>query len=219
MSKSIEVTGIDSVGEVRRVRLSDLPFGEIEKLLFIVKNEPDVTTLQNKEGSELAMFIAGIAHVELIFDQVYGCYKLAESNPAYASIMVYMTEAHEERYSLVVDLDQNAVDCDFPFKGRFVAGPFASYEDAAMFGARLLVREGYAVAVDVELGQKRLFKFTSKIEGEGGADAEQYNVVELIDEFQSCLGGLEWFHVFSSLQSMTSPKASVDLIAADAPVA
>jgi hypothetical protein len=192
MSSSISVTGIDSPAEAAVKTLSQVPVERIEKIVFIPFNEPTPATLT--DAADIANFHSLNAAMPLEYREDYqALIREAGSCKKYSTVMVYL-KGGPEAYSLVCFLNARE-DEDLPFGGRFTAGPFEDVQAAQEFAVKLLVREGHVIEEGAEFVNK--WRLSEAFDPE---KEEFTSRADLLEAFQECLEGLEYFHIFASLK-------------------
>lgn len=196
---SIVISGIDSAKEASAIVLGQLPKERITKIVVILFNEPTATSIVSQVDISKFWELNQALPVEWLKD--YECFsmQIGAGGKNYSTVQIYV-EDDPDAWTLVADLETHDSE-GFPFWGRFTAGPFETMEAAEEYAVKLLVREGIALEEDAtDLATDSPVK-TYYLQIDLDPDQEVFtNHRDLLEAWQDCLEGLEWFHIFPALK-------------------
>lgn len=193
---SLVIKSIDSAKEASELVLGQLPVGSIRKVVVILFNETEAITYSNLD--EIKSFFEKNQQLPITYRKEYDCFAMigGAGGRVFSTVMVYAEEAAIQGHTLVADLNKHAGET-FPFSGKFTAGPFATMEQAEEYAVKLLVAEGIAIVDPPHDEEPEAWRLNAELDPDG----EWFrNRADLLDAWQDCLEGLEWFHIFPALK-------------------
>lgn len=201
---SLTIVGIESAKEASELVLGQLPVGSITKIVAIMFNETQPFTFS--KPVEIQSFFNKNQALPISYREEHDCFSMlgGAGGKLFSTVMIFV-EGEPEGYTLVADLETHDSE-GFPFNGRFTAGPFETIEEAHTFAVKLLVREGIAIE---DRGQPE-DPVCWKLKAELDPDEEWFaNAADLLDAWQDCLEGLEWFHIFPVMKIPSKPAKPI----------
>jgi len=202
MSSSISIVSIDSAKKASELVLGQLAKERITKIVVILFNEPTATSFTNQV--DIWKFWELNQSLPIAYRKDHNCFAMqaGAGNRTFSTVQLYV-EDDPDAWTLVADLETHGSE-GFPFWGRFTAGPFESMEAAEEFAVKLLVREGIAIEDKTTLSSTVSYRLNADLDPDGEWFSQR---ADLLDAWDECLEGLEWFHIFPSLKIPTQPEA------------
>lgn len=209
MNNVVTINGIASAKEASELVLGQLAKERITKIVVILFNEPTATSLTRQV--DIWKFWELNQSLPIRYLANHDCFAMqaGAGNRVFSTVQLYV-EDDPDAWTLVADLESHDSE-GFPFWGRFTAGPFETLEAAEEFAVKLLVREGIALeeeATDIATDSPVKTYYLQK-----DLDPDQDNFTnhrDLLEAWQECIEGLEWFHIFPSLKIPTQPTEQAE---------